>query len=418
MSPTPALDGHRTTQPPVRPQEAFARPVAPREALQVLMYFYFPGSGIGRYTHELLGRLVQFDDIRPELVCLPGFEWRTQARYPVWPHLQEISHPAAWRRRWRFLVAQFVHPYQLLRHAAGTHAEVVHLATFNHLTFPLWRRLTGPKRPAIAATVHDIHRATPFVSHAYEDRQLRRFYRDADALFVHSRSQAAELQNFADVDPERICLVPHGPYDYGPPSAVQDELRARLKLPRDKQVALFFGNIRDDKNLDLLLQIWPKFRDDTHLLVAGRGAGGGNRPVTHYRSLVDKLSLAESVTFIDRYIGEAEIPDLFAACDWVALPYSRRFTSQSGVLNVAVAYGRPVVASGAPTFSETLEACDIGVLVDADDGDALAAGIERLRERIVRHHVHDFDRYRREFSWEENARRTVDVYRTLASRRA
>ena len=105
----------------------------------------------------------------------------------------------------------------------------------------------------------------------YEDRQLCRFYRRADALFVHSRSQAADLLEFANVDAARVHVVPHGnPYDYGPPKpASKAVLRTQLGLPQDKTVALFFGNIRDEKNLALLMQAASRYKDCLHLVVAG-----------------------------------------------------------------------------------------------------------------------------------------------------
>jgi glycosyltransferase involved in cell wall biosynthesis len=311
------------------------------------------------------------------------------------------------------LIGQFANPARLFRRARKTNADIVHLSNINHLTFDWWKRSANAGPFRIAATVHDVRRAKAMLNRRYEDRQLKRFYQRADALFVHSRAQARELQEFAEIPDQRIHLVPHGPYDYGRPSAEPLELRSRFGLPRAKQIALAFGNIRDDKNLDLLIRSWPRFSQDVHLVVAGRGDGGVHKPVGHYKALVESLSLTQSVTFLDRYIPDEMVADLFAASDWVALPYSRAFTSQSGVLNVAVCYNRPVVASRTTTLNETLEQCDIGVGVEPDDGAALIAGIERLQARLRDGHQHEFERYRRDFSWAEAARRTLAVYASL-----
>jgi glycosyltransferase involved in cell wall biosynthesis len=381
--------------------------------MRALFYSCFPGGGIGRYTHELLGRLRTLPGLEVELACLPGFHWRDAADYPVWAGLRDISHPLPWRRRSRFLIGQFVNPSRLFRRARQTGAGIVHLSNINHLTYAWWKGLAKPRSVQLVATAHDVRRAKAMLSRTYEDHQLRRFYRRADALFVHSRAQAEELHEFAGVPPERIHQVPHGPYDYGRPSAESKELRARLGWPQDRQIALCFGNIRDDKNLELLLRSWPRFSRTTHLVVAGRGGGRPHQPVSHYKALAAGLSLTNAVTFLDQYIPDPMVADLFGAADWVALPYSRSFTSQSGVLNVAVCYDRPVLASGAATFTETLEQCDIGVVVPPDDIDALVAGIEALQKRLAQGHPHEFEKYRRMFSWDEAARRTLAVYRTL-----
>src|SRR5262249_52006660 len=163
-----------------------------------------------------------------------------------------------------------------------------------------------------------------------------------------------DLIDFARVDPARIHVVPHGPYDYGPPRATRAALRERLHWPSDKRVALFFGNIRDEKNLDLMLRAMPRFRDRLHLVVAGSANVPGHHVMGYYRNLADSLGVSGSVTFLGGYIPDADVADLFEACDWVAMPYSRTFTSQSGVLNVAMTYRRPVLAARAPTLEETL----------------------------------------------------------------
>lgn len=383
---------------------------------KVLFYCCFPGGGIGRYTHELLQHLYGRTGVDVELACLPSFHWRDGADYPVWAELREISHRTPWRRRSRFLISQFANPARLFRRARETNVDIVHLSNINHLTFDWWKRSVNAGPFRVVATVHDVRRAKAMLNRRYEDRQLKNFYQRADGLFVHSRSQARELQEFANVKEERIHLVPHGPYDYGRPSADPAELRSRFSLPGNKQIALVFGNIRDDKNLDRLIRIWPRFSRDTHLVVAGRGDGGVHKPVGFYKALVEESSLTRSVTFFDHYIPNETVADLFAASDWVALPYSRAFTSQSGVLNVAVCYNRPIVASLTTTLSETLEQCDIGIGVKPDDDAALIAGIERLQARIRDGHQHEFEKYRRDFSWDETVRRTLDVYAALCPR--
>lgn len=354
-------------------------------------------------------------DVQIELACLESYHWRQSARYPLWPGLLEISDSRAWRRRSRFLISQFVNPARLYRRALATDARIVHLSNINHLTFAYWNRLASRGGVRVVATAHDIERPKPMINRAYEDRQLKRFYRRADALLVHSRAQAAHLQAFADVAPERIHCVSFGPFDYGRPTATKGEIRARLGVPPHKKLALFFGNIRDEKNLELLLRSMPAFRDELHLLVAGRGDAGAHRPVGYYRTLAKELSLEEQVEFLDHYIPDDQVPDLFEACDWAALPYSRSFTSQSGVLNVAMSYRRPVLATDAPTLGETLTTSNVGVVVESDSVRALADGIRSLHERLSNGSTFDFENYLARNGWASNVRQTIDIYRSLSS---
>ena len=397
---------------------------APRQSdegagrLRVLFYLFFPSSGIARYTHEQMTQLGRFADLELELACQAGYDWADVAPYRVWCGLRSIAHQNALRRRVRFLVAQGVNPLRACRRALDIGADIMHFANINHLTYPLWHRALDRSAVRVAITVHDVRRQKAMLHRGFEDAQLRRLYRRADALFVHAQSQRDELVEFAGVQPERIHLVPHGTLDYGTTSSDRRALRRQFGLPENGQVALFFGNIRDEKNLDLLLRALPRFANRLHVLVAGREGAKGQKPLEFYRALAAELGVEENVTFMSGYIPDEQVPKLFAASDWVALPYSRRFTSQSGVLNVAAQYHRPVVISSAPTFEETLRACDVGVLVEPDDLAALESGIEEMCRRIDENHQHEFDRYARLFGWEENARRTREVYYQLVGQTA
>lgn len=388
--------------------------------IRALYYLFFPGngSGIGRYTHDLLTRMVALADVAPELVCTPGCHWQSLATYPVWPGLREIEHPVALRRRARFLVGQAANPLRLSHRARATRADVVHLCNINPLTYPLWKGRLRAGGARVAATVHDVFRAKGILSTRFENRQLARFYRSADALFVHSRQQATILSDELHVDAARVHVVPHGPYDYGQPSAEATALRRRYGLLGDKQVVLAFGHVRDDKNLDLLMESLRDFREEVHLLVAGRAGGGRNRGIEHYQGLARRLDLDRNVTFLNRFIPDQEVADLFAACDWTALPYSRSFSSQSGVLNVAVHYHRPVLVSRTGGLAEAIEDFDVGVAVEPDDLPALREGIARIIRQTAAGHSYEFERYTATHSWDETARRTAAVYRTLLGRTA
>ncbi|MBI2378469.1 MAG: glycosyltransferase family 4 protein [Deltaproteobacteria bacterium] len=383
--------------------------------LRAAVYLFFPGKGIGRYTHELMNALARRDEVRAELLCLPSYQFLEQASYRVWPKLREISHPWPPRRRARFLLGQATNPVLAISRAVRTGAKVLHLSNINHLSFPLWRPLLDRSGLKLVATAHDVRRGKAIIHRPYEEQQLRAFYERADALFVHSRAQREDLLGFARVHSERIHEVPHGTYDHGAATSDPITLRARYGLPREHQVALFFGDLRDDKNLDLLLHALARANAPVHLVVAGSPGGDGpHKGLAFYKALASDLGIEARVTFLGRFIPDAEVPDLFAAADWVAIPYSRTFSSQSGVLNVAMHYQRPVLASGAPTLKETLAAVDVGVFVDPDRIDALEVGIAEISHRTE---PYDFEGYAARYGWTANAELTASVYRSITTGR-
>lgn len=110
-----------------------------------------------------------------------------------------------------------------------------------------------------------------------------------------------------------------------------------------------------------------------------------------------------------------KVADYFELCDWVVLPYSSSFTSQSGVLNVALAHRRPVLITATPTIREALEECPVGVAAMPDDLISLCAGIERFLEHGCERFDSTINQYLARFTWARNARVTSQAYREARS---
>jgi glycosyltransferase involved in cell wall biosynthesis len=379
--------------------------------IRVLHYFAFPGGGIGRYVHELLSRMHTVPDLAVELACVPSYHYLGNAPYPVWPGLKDITHPVPLRRRIRFAVNLFVNPLRAIARAEATGAQILHLSTIPHVTFSFWLRRLNRTQIRLVATAHDVRRSQGLISLRYELEQLRRLYRRCEAIFVHSEFQKRDLVDFAEVLPERVHVVPHGPYYHGPPQADKETLRRRYGVPLEKQVVLFFGDIRPDKNLDLFLRAMVPFKDRLYLVVAGQPKHRDSKDASYYQKLASELGLEGSVLWRLEYIPNKEVPNYFEMCDWVAMPYSSRFTSQSGVLNVAMAYRRPVLVTATPTIKETFQHAKPGILATPDDLDDLVIRIREMIDLPTHSSNTNIDTYLREFSWEKNVAITGKAYR-------
>ena len=382
--------------------------------VRVLMYMFFPGGGIGRYTHEVATELNQLPDIDLELACLREYQFLQEADYRTWPGLMRIASPLPLCRRARFLGAQFVSPQRAIRHAIQSNANILHLSNINHLTFPLWQRwLPRTNTLKVVATAHDVRRSKSILNRSWETHALRKFYESADAIFIHSSQQKDDLLDFANVREDSVHLVPMGTMPYAPATADKASLRQRFNIPRSRAVGLFFGNIRDDKNLDGLLTAISLQAEPMFLIIAGQAGGANNKNAAYYRQRIDALGLNEHVLFLDRFIANEEVGDLFEASDFVPICYLSSFTSQSAVLNVSMHYHRPVLVTPAPTLAETTQAFDIGAVTHSDTPDSLVMGIDALLCRIKEGPAFGFEEYKQHNSWQENARITRDVYRSL-----
>lgn len=388
-------------------------PRARRYSMRVSFYAFFPGGGIGRYMHEVLCAFPEWTNLDFELICAPEFEWTSSARYPVWPGLSCLSHNRPVIRRYRFIDRQFRNPIAAIRRAKETGSGILHFSLANHISYWMWEHFLTRSGLKITATVHDVRRGKAILNKRFEDTQLARFYRSADALFVHSPVQVHELESFAAVDPSRIHVLPHGPYAFPVPQRTRQHVRADWGFAADSLVGLAFGTVRDDKNLSGLLHALTLVPQNIKLVVAGRAASG-HAGVSAYRELSHRLGLDQRVIFADRYIPDEEVGEFFVAADWVALPYLSSFTSQSGVLNAAMHFRRPVLVSPAPALRETVTSVDVGVASEDDGPSGIAEGIRCIYDRLHDSHVHDFEGYLRLNSWRANVERTYSVFQNIS----
>jgi glycosyltransferase involved in cell wall biosynthesis len=119
-------------------------------------------------------------------------------------------------------------------------------------------------------------------------------------------------------------------------------------------------------------------------------------------------------------VSDAELASLFRRADVVVLPYTRtdRF-DQSGVLATALAFVTPTVLSDVGGFGE-VAATGAGMLVPPGDAAALAGALGELlgdESRRTRMSQAAATAAAGPYSWDEAARRTLDVYRELTGTR-
>lgn len=377
--------------------------------IKVAFYSFFHGGGIGQYTHELLKSLHERPELSVQLYCPPNFYWLKDATYPVLPILFKLSSTYPLVRRIRFLLAQYISPTRFLRSTGKEQTNILHFSNINHLTYPFWQGKAEAIQARIVCTAHDVKRSKAILQRRYETEQLKSFYRDCQRIFVHSKSQGEELREFADISNEAICQIPHGPYSFD----VHGTFSRRSPEANLFSSGLFFGNIRDEKNLDGLLYALAKTSQNIRLVIAGRPAGAGHRPIDYYKQLAQRLDINHRIDWHIGFIPENEVAHLFNQCDWVALPYLPEFSSQSGVFNIATHFHKPILASPAPTFSELLKVYPIGVLAHDLFPTSISLAMDKIAVKSKKPDQFQFEAYLKNHTWERNAELTTKAYLDL-----
>lgn len=208
------------------------------------------------------------------------------------------------------------------------------------------------KRPIILLEMHEI--ADPIETRsrllwAYARAAAKLVIRRCDVFVVHS-CEARKMASAAyGIPEEKVRVIPHLPYDIYPKV---DPLTARQELGVDGFVILYFGTIRQYKGLPVLLNAFNGLPDnvanDSRLVIVGED--WGDEP--SLRRLVADSPYGHRILFLPQFVREQDVPKYFAAADVVVLPYLR--TSGSGVLSLAMAHSKPVIATDLETLKESL----------------------------------------------------------------
>jgi glycosyltransferase involved in cell wall biosynthesis len=221
--------------------------------------------------------------------------------------------------------------------------------------------------------------------------------RQAQGFVVHSRFDLKTLEQRYGFHGRPVALIPHGPYSHYQQAG--DGQRYRM-APASCCNLLFFGVIRPFKGLEDLIMAFDALPEDQisayWLTIVGETWEGWTLPA----DLIARSRYRDRITFINRYVSDAEAAALFAGADAVVLPYRR--SSASGPLHLAMSYGLPVVVTRVGGLPEAVADYAGAVLVPPRDPIALQAAliqIARLRGQ----------RFSDPHSWE----RTVASYRAL-----
>lgn len=178
----------------------------------------------------------------------------------------------------------------------------------------------------------------------------------ASHVVVYSRHQQRALKSIYGRDGSLVHL---------PGASISAAGLSEGNLPREASTLLFFGSIRPNKGLDLLIraaEIAHRTIPGLRVIVAGHCPDFGP-----YAQLITVPELFE--LHVHR-IPEADVSALFARAQLLVLPY--RDATQSGPAALALSYGCPVLAADVGGLGEYVEDGVTGMLFRAGDVDELA----------------------------------------------
>lgn len=288
---------------------------------------------------------------------------------------------------------------------------------FQWTVLPVFDRWVIPAFRRIAPTVLTVHDSAPF----NDNPRSRVLWLNAisimegfDQLIVHTERARTRLIDYG-IAAERVARVPHGVLGL---SAGENTVPAEPVNDPDRPVTfLLFGRIKPYKGVDVMLRALaampPAARARSRAHIVGR-------PFIDMEplfALSRELGVESQVEWTLRFVADEEMAGIFGAADALVLPY--REIDASGVLMVALAAGRPILASRIGLFAEMLEEGRHGFLVPPDDPAALAealAAVVNDPERRVRMGRAVRDLMAAIPDWREIGRMTMEAYQAAARR--
>ena len=199
--------------------------------------------------------------------------------------------------------------------------------------FPLFLKFINPDK--VIWGVHNVSTPKGASNERWMDRYQNYIFKRIKNFHVFSKYQLSIIK-------EKIPNKNH----YYVPLTLEDYGISTVLPPTNSIRFLFFGYIKEYKGLDLLIHSFRELQNsgfhNIELLIAGNCDNWN-----YYESIIGK-----GIGIITRIenIPNKDIPDLVSSCNYMVLPYLDG--AQSGVLNLAYQYNKPVITSDIESFKQ------------------------------------------------------------------
>ncbi len=387
---------------------------------RICMFTPSAGGGHALYTQELLTALAAHPRGGRKFELITGEDLEAQFRtgsYTIHDVMPELKHRRQFKTTAGWMWNRATH-YPLRERAllkwleAQPDVRVVHFQEFAlWLGAPLVRRIRRMGK-RVVYTCHNFvaHKTPPLVSPKLYNHWHRRTCLACDALLVHTQAMAGELAGLLGDPHPPIQVVPHGVWTSLKPKAIPS-IEERLNWKK----LLFFGIIRRNKGLDLLLEAARSLPGYSLTI-----AGDPSEKEYFEREAMPKIRQLQesgmSIEVIPRFVSDDEAAELFATHSAVVLPYKPEFKGASGVAFMGLVNELPIVAGNFGAVGELFDQFKIGRTFGEFTASHLAAAIRDLFEKADRAElVAQLRAAKRGLSWETAAVVTNDLYSKVLS---
>jgi glycosyltransferase involved in cell wall biosynthesis len=273
----------------------------------------------------------------------------------------------------------------------------------SYLLLALAARLLGARIVIEFHEVLDPGEANMPLVHAYVRLVAPLVVHLAHGFVVHSEHDGKLLQSHYDLGQRPYTVAPVGPLLHYQVTGME---RVQRTAPASCCNLLFFGLIRPYKGLDDLIRAFDALPEEEignyWLTVVGETWEGWTVPA----DLINQSRYRDRITFVNRYVSDAEVAEFFAGADAAVFPYHR--VSASGPLHIAMSWGLPIVVTRVGGLIEAVDAYEGAIVIPPEDPNALLDGLLQVAKLRGQ-------RFANPHSWEHAAERYHDLFDTICS---
>lgn len=225
-------------------------------------------------------------------------------------------------------------------------------------------------------------------------------------LVVHTVFINDEIKSLFNIPDYKIVIAPHGTYNVTDNKSISKSVaREKLQLNQNEFIVLIFGQLYPYKGIDLFIQNYLNELDFEFKIII-RGVGD-QKYIDILSNIINSSPHKNKINYEFNYVRHEYVEYYFKSSDVVCLPYLEG--SQSGVLFMSYAYGRPVIASNVGNFKNDILEGVTGEVFNINDFKEFKEKIKKIKINLNTYDEDSIKNFaKNNYSWDSFARIILD----------
>ena len=192
-------------------------------------------------------------------------------------------------------------------------------------------------------------------------------------VIVNGEYIGEQILNNLNLSRESISIIQY-PSEISYAKIEKSLARKKLGFKEGEKIILFFGLLRKDKNIELLIKSVANSETNIKLIIAGSEASVSKSNLMKW---ISTHELNNYFLDID-YISEEKMAFYYSCSDLLVLTYDIESGSQSGPLSLAREFGLPALVTEVGEIGHYVKSNNVGLTAQANSQDAFSSKMDHF----------------------------------------